>query len=401
MFRGDIHKDDILRGDWVTGESCIDATIRFDAQIRLLPDAAFPLKHLSEVKLHIGAKHLKARLILLRSEKTSASRIQPGESALAQLVTDRQILCCHGDRFLLRDHGETATLGGGIVLDPHGQKNRKSSSARLHFLAAMKQDDIEDAILAALDDENCTLDYGALLKSWNVDATDRPGMQLPSIARIESQHTEIWLAESRWAALKQSVLDTIIKLHRGNPNEAGFRPSAVASAALSTRDKTLFQTAIVALLKSGNVLVKDGLLLAKKYAEIASSDSHEWIVLSACLQEHGKQIPTLAQLEQECGIDHQALLQSIGRAQREEKLVKINAKRYALTSILRECAQAALDLTSNQPELTVVNFRDYLGCGRNIAVDILEYFDGIRFTRRVGEARVILKRAMPARFFNA
>ncbi len=398
---GDIHKDDILRGDWVTGECCIGATMRFDTQIRLLPDAAFPLKHLSDVKLHIGAKHLTARLILLRSENTSAARIQPGETALAQLVTDRPILCCHGDRFLLRDHGETATLGGGFVLDPQVQKDRKSSVARLHFLAAMKHGDIEDAISAALHDAHCTLDYGALLRSWNIDAADRPGMHLPGIARIQSQHTEIWLAESRWAGLKKSVLDTIITLHRDNPNEAGFKPSVVASAALPTRSQPFFQPAIVALMKSGDVLINDSLLVAKENAEIASSDTHEWLVVSACLQKHAQQIPTLTQLQQECGIDRQTLLQCIGRAQREDKLVKINAKRYALTSILRECAQAALDLTSDQPELTVAKYRDHLGCGRNIAVDILEYFDGIRFTRRVGEARIILKRTMPARFFNA
>ncbi|MGI9205211.1 MAG: selenocysteine-specific translation elongation factor [Woeseiaceae bacterium] len=398
---GAIHRDDILRGDWVTSESCIDATMRFDAQIDLLPDAAFPLKHLSDVKLHIGAKHLKAKLILLQRNGATASRIKPGDSALAQLVTERPILCCHGDRFLLRDYGETALLGGGHVLDPKSPKDRKSSSTRLHFLEAMKHDDIEAAISAALDDENGILDYGALLSSWNVDAATRPGVHLPNIARIRAQHAEIWLAQTRWSGLKKSILDAILELHREYPNEPGFKPSEVASASLSTPNQGLFQPAFVALLKSDDVLIKNGLLVAKEYEEIAFSEPQEWIALSACLQKHGKQIPTLAQLEQECGIDHQALLQSIGRAQREDKLVKINAKRYALTSILRECAQAALDLTTERAELTVVNYRDHLGCGRNIAVDILEYFDGIRFTRRVGEARIILKRAIPAKFFNA
>ena len=52
---GDVHKDDIERGDWLASEHCIDTTSRFDARIHLLPDAAFPLKHLSEVTLlHIS-----------------------------------------------------------------------------------------------------------------------------------------------------------------------------------------------------------------------------------------------------------------------------------------------------------------------------------------------------------
>lgn len=403
---GDVHKDDIQRGDWVTSDACIDATSRFDARIRLLPDAAFPLKRLSDVKLHIGAKHIKARLILLQGESTSASRIQPGESGLAQLVTDRPVLCCHGDRFLLRDYGETATLGGGVVLDPQGQKTRKSSGARLRFLAAMEYPDIEDAIRAALatggdGSSGYTLNYGALLKSWNIPRQESPGESLPGIARIETSVGELWLAESRWTELKDSVLDTIIQLHRDNPNEAGFKPSQVAGAALSSRDQPFFQSATVALLKSNGLLIKDGLLIAKAHEASASNESRDWLTISACLQKHGKQIPTLTQLENECGTDRRALLYTIGRAQREEKIVRINAKRYALTSTLSEFAQAALNLTADESALTVVNYRDNLGCGRNIAVDILEYFDGIRFTRRVGEARIILKRALPARYFNA
>jgi selenocysteine-specific elongation factor len=90
---GTVHKDDIARGDWVASKSGIDTTSRFDTRVQLLPEAAFALKHLSEVKLHIGAKHLKARLMLLQNEGASPSRQQPGETALVQFVTDRPVLC--------------------------------------------------------------------------------------------------------------------------------------------------------------------------------------------------------------------------------------------------------------------------------------------------------------------
>ena len=63
---GDVHKDDIDRGDWVVADNAIDSTTRFDSRIRLLQHAPFPLKHLADVKLHIGAKHCRARLLLLR-----------------------------------------------------------------------------------------------------------------------------------------------------------------------------------------------------------------------------------------------------------------------------------------------------------------------------------------------
>ena len=39
--------------------------------------------------------------------------------------------------------------------------------------------------------------------------------------------------------------------------------------------------------------------------------------------------------------------------------------------------------------LTAAAFRDRSGIGRNLAIEVLEYFDRIKFTRRVGDARVI------------
>lgn len=399
---GDIHKDDIERGDWVASENCIDTTSRFDTRIRLLPDAAFPLKHLSEVKLHIGAKQLKARLMLLHGDDSRVRHIRPGDTTLAQLVTDRPILCCHGDRFLLRDHGATATLGGGVVLDPMGSKSHKSSATRLSFLAAMEQHDIENAIRTALDDQNCTLDYGALLKSWNLGAGDRPGGNLSGIARVNTADGELWLAQSRWSDLKHGILNKLQEYHRNKADEPGIKPTQLARTALPAGDQRLFESAVKELTNSGDVLLTKGLLSDSEFrATPSGQDDDDWLAISACLKKHGRQIPNLAQLEQECGLAKPALQRSVSQAQRDRRLVRINSKRYAETSLLYEFAQAALALTRDGSTLAVAEFRDHFGCGRNVLIEVLEYFDAIGFTRRVGNARVILDRGLPDKQFTA
>ncbi|KRT75738.1 MAG: selenocysteine-specific translation elongation factor, selenocysteine-specific elongation factor, partial [Armatimonadetes bacterium CSP1-3] len=40
-------------------------------------------------------------------------------------------------------------------------------------------------------------------------------------------------------------------------------------------------------------------------------------------------------------------------------------------------------------EITVAQLRDTLGTSRKFALALLEYFDGIRLTRRVGDRRVL------------
>jgi selenocysteine-specific elongation factor len=398
---GDVHKDDIERGDWVVGENGIDTTTRFDTRLRLLPDAPFPLKHLSEVKLHIGAKYCKARLLLLRNRGSGPSRINPGESALAQIVTERPVLCYHGDRFLLRDNGETATLGGGIVLDPHGVRIRKSSTTRLGFLTAMEQDDVEGAIRAALNDANCTLDYNALLKSWNLDRGDRPGDGLPGIARISTDNGELWLAESAWASTKDQIMNSLLNFHDRNTDEPGMRLTQLARVSLPHDEQRLFQPAIVEMIKSGNVKLADGLLSADGFSvQTSEQDDSGWLAVSACLQKHGRQVPNIIQLQEECGLDDEPFERAVSRALRDRRIVKISPERYVETAVVNEYALGVLKLTAKDPNLTVAGLRDHMGCGRNVLVEFLEYFDSIGFTRRTVNARVVLDRKLPAKRFN-
>jgi selenocysteine-specific elongation factor len=44
---------------------------------------------------------------------------------------------------------------------------------------------------------------------------------------------------------------------------------------------------------------------------------------------------------------------------------------------------------SPQGTMTVKDFRDRSGIGRNVAIDVLEFFDGKGFTRRQGNERIV------------
>lgn len=46
------------------------------------------------------------------------------------------------------------------------------------------------------------------------------------------------------------------------------------------------------------------------------------------------------------------------------------------------------DYFAQEKELTLADFRDLLNTTRKYALPLLEYYDRIRFTRRVGDVRV-------------
>ena len=81
---GGVEKDDIERGDWLVAPEINHTTMRFDARISLLRHASFALKHMSPIKLYIGAKRISARLALLEQKTIWNKR---------QYHPDRQAWC--------------------------------------------------------------------------------------------------------------------------------------------------------------------------------------------------------------------------------------------------------------------------------------------------------------------
>ena len=63
--------------------------------------------------------------------------------------------------------------------------------------------------------------------------------------------------------------------------------------------------------------------------------------------------------------------------------------RYYLPNQLKEIAKIVQRMAASEP-LTVRGFRDETGIGRNVAIEVLEYFDSKGFTRRQGNDRIIL-----------
>ena len=71
------------------------------------------------------------------------------------------------------------------------------------------------------------------------------------------------------------------------------------------------------------------------------------------------------------------------------KIFKVTENRYFLPQTLRALAMIAEPLSASN-NLTVAEFRNQSGLGRNLVVELLEYFDHCRFTQRVGNNRIVL-----------
>jgi len=81
--------------------------------------------------VHHGTGHGAARLVL-----SDGGDIEPGQSRLAQLRLEKPICIWPGDRVVIRNWQETATLAGGLVLDVNGDRRKMRAPARMQLLEA-------------------------------------------------------------------------------------------------------------------------------------------------------------------------------------------------------------------------------------------------------------------------
>jgi selenocysteine-specific elongation factor len=70
-------------------------------------------------------------------------------------------------------------------------------------------------------------------------------------------------------------------------------------------------------------------------------------------------------------------------------VVRVSANRFFLPSAVRQLEQIA----ASMEQITAAAFRDRSGIGRNLAIEVLEFFDRTRRTRRVGDAHVLIRDA--------
>ena len=127
-----IERDAVTRGQIVCDRALDRVSERFDAWVELRPAARRPLPTHAAVRVYVGTAEAIGKIVWLDGRPALA----PKESTYAQLVLREPIAVFGGDRFVLRAENASATIGGGIVLNPFAPRPQRRVDPRLPALAA-------------------------------------------------------------------------------------------------------------------------------------------------------------------------------------------------------------------------------------------------------------------------
>jgi selenocysteine-specific elongation factor len=386
-------KDDVRRGDWLL-EAPIHAPVqRFDAHFRLLDAEQKELKHWTPVHLHVGASDVTGRIAVLEGEA-----IAPGGAALVQIIADKPVCILNGDRFVLRDQSATRTLGGGRALDPFPPARNRRTPARIAQLCAMQETDAGRALLLALEDSSAGVDLVRFAQSRNMRQAEAQALwqKLP-MRMVATPSTTFGFTPARWAALLQAIVDRMATEHQQAPDSLGPDRARLHRMALPALARTVFSALLDELLADGRI-VQSGpwLHLPEHRVTLSPGEEKLWQRILPMLLDQPFQPPRVRDIAEELALAEASVRMLLRRVARVGEVYLVAHDHYFTKDAVEQLASIARNVAAAHDSVRAAEFRDRIGVGRKLAIQILEFFDRIGYTRRTGdEHRLRQENLMP------
>ena len=375
---GDVH-----RGDWLVELALHAPTCRIEARIGLLAQAA-TLRHDTAVHLHIGAADLAARVLIPRQRS-----LQPGEAALVQLVLDRPTSAVTGERFILRDQSGKVLLGGGQVLDPLPGKRRRTEAQRQAMAAALAFADPAQALaaLAAVPGLDC--DSGWFARCFNLPAAALSQVLAAGDFVQYGENAALIVTKERFDRLADSLVAALGLYHSAKPDAGGITRRDLRTALAEPVSRELL-AALLHDLSAADRLRADGALvrLPEHTPSFSAAETVMWRNVLAAHEDRPPHPIIIAELAREMRSSDAAITAMLARRRISGDVWQVTDSKYMLRDHVAALVATAAQLDGETScGFSAAQFRDASGLGRNFVIQLLEFFDRIGVTRRLGEAR--------------
>ncbi|KAH0441123.1 hypothetical protein KCU90_g2492, partial [Aureobasidium melanogenum] len=372
-----IEKSAIDRGDWIVDPRLSQASERIDVMLTLLADAPLTLEHWAPLHVHLGTQHQVAHVALLDGERLGA-----GQSARVQLVFERPVCALPGDRFVVRNAQADRTVGGGHVLDPFAPSRKRRSAERLAWL---------DAIRTMLDsgELNSLLAKApfGLSRSLLERLTGMPAamLALPSDTRVVELvgHDALLIADASWRALNTRLTTTLKQYHERSPDELGPDGSRLRRMAAPLVDDALWRALIDEAAARGEIVKRGPWLHLPDHAvTLDEADRALAATLLRALKEGRFDPPWVRDLANAHGVSEDRVRQLLRKLARQGELFQVVRDLFYHHEVIRELASiASSEAQKNAGTVAAAPFRDVTGLGRKRAIQLLEFFDRVGYTR--------------------
>ncbi len=385
-----IEVNQVHRGNTLATPGFFQPTHRISGTLKLLKSSR-PLKNWARIRFHLGTDECLGRVLLLEHDE-----LQPGTQGYVQIVLEEPIVCTKNDRFVIRFYSPVTTIGGGVIIDPHPPRQKRFNEAVLQEIAVKEEGDLEEVVLQEMNkrpDRILSIDELAALGHGNAQDLREVLDNLEKQELIYVLNRE--LAISR-AGMEQNAL-TVAKIladyRKKYPLRKGMPREELRSRYFKQYPVKVFTT-FLAFLEEMEAVSLDATQVRLPGAgpELDEETQRAVSAVMSALDRTPLAPPGSKELEEVLQGYRRDASEVMAYLEEDGQIVKVAEGVYFSRSGLDLAWQMIDQYFTENKELTLAQARDIWGTSRRHTLPLLEYFDRMKYTKRIGDNRIKMAR---------
>lgn len=386
-----IKTTNVKRGDVISIENLMEPSLMVDCKLYYLKSASRPLANRQRVRLYHGTNEIICRVVILDKEE-----INPGEEAYVQLRLEKPLTAQRNDRFVIRSYSPMYTIGGGSIIEPTAKKAKRFNEEYLEELKIKESGKTESILENTIKNLSSTYPReGDIIKALGKNEQDIKDklnklIENKSIVMLDSGDKAVYIHLDFLEEKIKDLGDILTKFHKENPLKWGVSKEEIKNKVFGKGIKQKIYDYIMDLLQNEEKITMHGSFMSLPDFQIKYTKEQEKIkedILKA-FKESGFTPPKYADLEATCN-DKKNLKMVFESLIDEGRIFKVSEDCFFMLEDYNKAKEIVVNFVGENGSITLAQFRDQLNTSRKYAMALMEYFDGIKFTKRVEDKRVI------------
>lgn len=379
-----VEKELLPRGSVLAAPGSLEAAYMLDARLKLLASAPRAVKNLTRVHVYLGTGRSVGRIALLDRDE-----LTPGQDALIQLRLEGPLVVQGGDRFIIRSFSPMTTIGGGLVLSVSALKHKRFRTDVLDKLKELEKGDPAAPLLQRVRRDSVVA-RNVLEKQSGL----APDVLESSLSRLEEEGKLLRAGDSYIDSLaagewRETILDTLSSFHRANHLVLGMSKAELKTVLPKEIPQKIYDWFLERLEADGSVTSHGNLAaLAGHTPEPDEKEARRITLLKQIYLEGGFTPPSVREAAEKAGLSPADAEKLVGYLVWRDVLVRLDDQLALHREYFERAREELVRHFRENKTLAAGEFREKLGSTRKYVLPLLETFDRLKWTRRLGEERV-------------
>ena len=386
-FQG-LDKESVNRGDIVSKPGALIESYMVDAHFHHLKSNGNPLKNRTRIRFYSGTSEILGYLILLDREE-----LLPAEDACVQFRLESPVCCIKDDRYVVRSYSPVRTIGGGTILNPVSQKHKIPDNTVVQGLESLLINEPENSISYFLAFKGHQgLSFSDLKVMTNIQDKALMSILRKMMTRQEIILTDkdkrIYISATFLDNFKEKLLAKLETYHKENPLKEGMPTQELKSKFQYIDDSKFFNMLFARLTKENIIVIDKNIIKLAGHEVELKVDQHELKKKIQKIYEGAGLTPPFfrticedLKIEKKTGSDVLHMLID------EKSIVKTKDDLYFDAQEINKLEGKLVAFLKEKGSVSTPEFKDMTGISRKYVIPLIEYFDSVNLTIRVGDTR--------------